>query len=408
MAAGVLSLAAVSGALWGYPRWRAADAPQAFATVEGDGDEARRVPVVLTPVTVRAFEERLVVQGNLEARNSATVSARIPGPVERVFVEEGDTVVAGETKLFQSDRIKVGRALDISRQGLGVAQCGLREKEANLERVEADLMKAEIDLRRFEKLYKDKAVSENALEEQQSRYKQTRAMLKHANSLVDLGKEQVGQAEAAIGIAQKTFEDSLVLAPITGSVSVRFLDPGETAGVGDPVLRIEDPSVVEVSAYLPARYYPRIVVGETRIRVRVYGVEVGEHVVTYKTPTIHPKLRTFEVKSVVADPPAGVVPGAMAQVEVLLVGREGLGVPASALQTRAGGQILFVVEDGRARMRSVETALETDGWVELPADALAEGTPVVTQGQFLLKEGTAVIVRDTPSSESAPQATGAA
>ncbi|NIA14698.1 MAG: efflux RND transporter periplasmic adaptor subunit [Nitrospiraceae bacterium] len=401
---GVLCLAAAGAALWGYPRWRSSGAARAFASVEESGGAERRVPVVLTPVLPRTFEERVVVQGNIEARTSATVSARIPGPVERIFVDEGDTVVAGETKLFQSDSLKLSRALDISRQDLAVARCGLREKEANLERVQADLAKAEIDIRRFEKLHEDKAVSSNALEEQQSRYKQTSAMLKHAMSLVDLGKEQVGQAETGIAIAQKNLQDALVVAPVTGSVSVRFLDPGETAGVGDPVVRIEDPSVVEVSAYLPAQYYPRIVIGDTRIRMRVYGVEVGEHVVTYKAPTIHPKLRTFEVKSVVKNPPEGVVPGAMAQIEVLLDKREGLGVPARALQTRAGRQIVFVVEDGRARMLAVETALETDGWVELSGDALSEGTRVVTQGQFLLKDGTAVAVRDAAAPESADRA----
>jgi RND family efflux transporter MFP subunit len=354
----------------------------------------RRTPVVVTAASTRLFEERLVVQGNLEAKDFAMVSARTPGTLEQLYVDEGDAVVASETRLFQVDAVKVTKALEVSKQELAVARCASQEKQANRERFEADLHKAELDYQRFQRLFKERVVSEDALEQQESRYKQASAMLKHAQSLVLLGVEQERQAEAAVAIAEKDLSDSLVVAPISGIVNQRFREVGETVEVGKPLIRIEDPSEVEVSAFLPAQYYPRVVEGETPVRVNVYGIDVGKRTVSYKSPTINPKLRTFEIKCIVSNPPKGVVPGAMAEIQVLLAQRERLGVPAEALQARGGASVLFVVDDGAARMIPVETGLDTDGWVEVTSGEVSESTPVITMGQYLVNDGSPVTVQE--------------
>jgi len=357
--------------------------------------EKRRVPVVLTPATRRTFEELAIVQGTLEAKTFATVAARVGGTIEKLFVEEGDTVVADETKLFQIDALKLQKTVEVRRQELAVARYARREKEANLERVEADLHKAEIDYHRYRRLHEDSVVPSDVVEQHESRYKQANAMRKHAQSLVDLGIEQEHQAEAALAMAEKDLRDALVYAPVSGVVSQRFREEGETADMGKPMLRIEDPSVVEVSAFLPAHYYARVVVGQTKVRINVYGVDVGDNVgISYKSPTIGPRLRTFEIKCVLHDPPEGVVPGAMAGIEVLLERHEGLGVPAGAVQERTGRNVVFVVKNNLASMVVVKTGLETEGWVELVDGAVREGAPVVSMGQYHIEDGTRVTVEE--------------
>ncbi|HOV76929.1 MAG TPA: hypothetical protein PLS24_02800, partial [Sedimentisphaerales bacterium] len=84
------------------------------------------------------------------------------------------------------------------------------------------------------------------------------------------------------------------------------------ANPGNPILRIDDLSVVEIAAFLPVQYYPQVAVGRTAINVRVGTIELKDLVVSYRSPTVDPKLRTFEVKCLVKDPPEGIVPGAMA------------------------------------------------------------------------------------------------
>ena len=357
----------------------------------------RHVSVVVTPVSQREFEERLATQGNVEAKTLANVAARISGTIEKLFVDEGDRVVSGKTRLFQVDRVKLQRAVEIKRQDLAVARCALQEKEANLEQIDADLYKAEIDLKRYQDLYKDRAVSSDALEQQQSRHKKTTAMKKHALSLIQLAKEQVRQAEIVLSIAQKDLSDSLIYAPISGTVSSKYQEVGEMAELGKLVLRIEDTSIVEVSAFLPAQFYTRIHTGKTPVQIKVSGVEIGTHAVSYKSPVIDPKVRTFEIKVLLKNPPQGVVPGAMATASVLLVQRKGLGVPAEVIQQRSGNSVVFMIENKQACMVEVKTGLETDGYVELMGNALPKGTPVVTRGQVFLNQGTPVTVTEEGS-----------
>ncbi len=53
---------------------------------------------------------------------------------------------------------------------------------------------------------------------------------------------------------------------------------------------------------------------------------------------------------------------------------------------------MFAVEDGQARLLPVETGLETDGWTEVTGGEVKAGMSIVTMGQFLLDDGTAVTV----------------
>lgn len=350
-------------------------------------------PVVVAAVQQRTFEQTLRTQGAVEAKRFALVSARVPGTLDAVLVDEGDPVRTGQA-LFGVDRLKLEKALEISRRDLAVAACGLREKQANLERVQADFGKARIDFERYGRLFEKKAVPADAVEAQESRYKQATASLSHARALVDLGQEQLHQAQAALEIAEKDLADAQGASPMDGVVSDRLHEPGETVGAGVPIVRIVDPNELEVSAFLPAAVYRQVTVGQTPVRVDVDGSRVGEMPVTYKGPTIHPKLRTFEVKGLLQDPPKDVVPGAMAHVEVLLASRQGLGVPAGSVQERVDGSVVFVVRDGTARQVVVTTGIESGGWIEILQGQVQEGDAVVTLGQDGLRQGAAVQVQE--------------
>ncbi len=358
----------------------------------GDGKQGavKTVPVVLTPVQSRAFEDRLTVQGNVEAKNKAVVTPRIGGPITGFYVDEGDRVEAEKTKLFQIDSLRVGKALEISKQDLALAECGQREAEANLERMQADFDKAETDYHRFKRLREQNAVTPDAMEQQESRYKQTAAGLKYAKTMKDVAKERVEQAKAALKIAERNFSDSLIYAPISGVISHRFQEPGESVDPNKPMVRIVDPSLLEISAFLPAQRYDAVKPSETQARIVVNGIDTGAHPIVYKSPTIEPTLRTFEIKCEISAPQEGVVPGAMADIHVLLETRTGLGVPTAAVVTRDNKKNVFVVENDTAKKVAVETGLESDGWTEIRA-GLTENTPVITMGQHLVDDGTPVI-----------------
>ena len=355
--------------------------------------EERAVPVVTTMPQARDFERVLLVQGNIEPKNFAVVSPRIPGTVVSIFVDEGDAVTAGETKLFQTDADNLKENVEIGRHNLTVAQCAKEQAIAGLENTSADLHKAKLDYERFTRLFEKEAVTADAFEQQESQYLQLQAAEKLARAQVNLAAAQEDQAEAALAIAQKNLADATIYAPINGNVSARLLEPGEMGSPGVPVLRIDDTTVVEVAAFLPAQYYPDIVSGQTLMRIQVAGIDVGRHAVTYKSPTINPKLRTFEVKCLLTNPPAGVAPGAMAQISIILESRRGLGVPSVAIQQRGGRNVVFIVRDNISHQVVVQPGIEMDGWTEVRDGEVNEQTAVVTMGQYMIEEGTRVAVQ---------------
>jgi len=353
----------------------------------------RRVAVVTTSAATRDFERSLVVQGNVEAKHFAMVAPRIGGTIEVIDVDEGDAVVAGQTTLFATDAVALEKNVQIARHALTVAECARRQAAANLDKTKVDFHKAKLDYERFSRLHAKEAVTDDAFEQQQSRYQQLEAAVTLAEAQVDLAAAQADQARAALAIAEKDLADTTISAPIDGTVSARLQEPGEMGDPGIPVLRIDDTSVLEVAAFLPAEYYAAIVPGQTTMRIDVSGIDIGRQVITYKSPTIEPKLRSFEIKCLLSDPPAGVAPGAMAQLVVVLESRQGLGVPAAALEQRGGRSVVFVVENETARQVPVTTGLESAGWTEILDSELAEGAAVVTMGQRMVEAGTSVTVQ---------------
>jgi RND family efflux transporter MFP subunit len=355
--------------------------------------EQQRIPVVTTQAVTRDFQRILAVQGNVEAKNSAFVSPRIPGTLESIFVDEGDTVVADETRLFQTDDANLKENLEISRHNLTVAESSKNKSMASIEKTKADLHKAKLDYERFKRLLEKEAVTADMFEQQESRYLQLQAVEKLDIAELNLAAAKEEQARASLAIAEKNLADATIYAPISGKVSSRMLEPGEMGNPGMPVLRIDDTTVVEVAAFLPAQHYADITSGQTSMKIQVGGIDIGQHAITYKSPTIHPKLRTFEVKCLLTNPPQAVAPGAMAQVSVILESREGLGVPSAAIQQRGGNSVVFTVKDNVSHQVTVQPGIEMEGWTEIRETQLSENTPVVTMGQNMIEEGTPVVVQ---------------
>lgn len=352
-------------------------------------DTVRALAVRVQPVAARDFERRLTVQGTLEAQNFANVASRADGNLDAIWVDEGDAVVAGETALFQIDPVGRENARTIAKQNLAVAQASLAVAEAAARKTEAEARKATLDFERYERLHQAGKVSDNEFESAEVAHAQAKAGRAVAEAQVDLAERQVKQADANLAIAEKNLADARILAPITGVVSARHAEPGEQMAVGKVVLRIDDLSVVEAAAYLPAQYYPEVEPGKTEFRLGVGGRAAGTHVVAYRSPVINPTLRTFEIKGKVAAADGLAVPGQMADLTIVFETRSGLGVPSASILTRNGKSIVFVAQDGKAAAREVQTGLQNDAWTEI-LSGLEAGESVVVEGQTQLRDGLAV------------------
>lgn len=324
----------------------------------------------------RTFERRITVQGTLQAKHFAIVSAQVTGRITALPVDVGDRVEAGKTVLFQIDPVTLRNALTAAEQQHAVAQ-------AALEVARIAEVKATRDYSRFKRLHDETRVTDNEFELYQMKSQQAAAQLA-------LAQAQVGQAMASVEIAKKNFADSTGFAPLTGIITARAHEPGELVTSGTRIVTLEDPSVIEAIAYLPAQYYADVVEGKTQARAVLAGRDAGLFTITRRNPSINPLLRTFEIRGILQSDRA--VSGAMVDITVVFSTQKGIAVPTTAIVLRNNTPCVFIIAEKQARLRKIKTGLENSGWTEI-VEGLRDHEAIVVEGQSQLEEGMHVSVR---------------
>lgn len=324
----------------------------------------------------RTFERRITVQGTLQAKHFAIVSAQVAGRITALPVDVGDRVEAGKTVLFQIDPVTLKNALTAAEQQEAVAQAAVEVARIAEE-------KATRDSARFKRLHDELRVTDNEFELYQTKSRQAIAQLA-------LAQAQLGQATASVAIAKKNFADSTGIAPLTGVITARAHEPGELVTPGTRIVTLEDPRVIEAIAYLPAHYYSDIVEGKTQARAFLAGRDAGFFTITRRNPSINPLLRTFEIRGILQSDQA--VSGAMVDITVVFATQKGIGVPTAAIVLRNNASCVFTVAGQQARLRKVKTGLENSGWTEI-TEGLQANEAVAIEGQSQLEEGMHVSVR---------------
>ncbi len=353
---------------------------------------AQTIPVTLENISQRDFKEILEVQGSVEATNIARVSPRVAGAIENIFVKEGDKVEAGKTKLFVIDPLKLEKTLEIRKQEVVIARLSLKEKEAQMKQVVADLEKAKLDSNRARLLWEDNSTSQDNYEKAQLKLKLSEASFEHTQTLIDLSREQLAKAQIALTIAEKDYSDSTVYSPLTGVVSEKLQEPGEMAATGKPIVVIKDPKDTEVTAYIPAEFYHKVIVEQTPVKIKSFMDIPEDASVTYKSPEISSDLRTFKIKCHSKNTNNLMVPGGLANLTLVLDTHTALAVPTSAIVNRNGGKAIFVVADGKAKLVMLKAGLENEGYTEVTSSELKAGDKVVVKGQHMVNDGQAVTV----------------
>lgn len=338
----------------------------------------------------RVFERRITVQGSLSSDESAVVSARTEGTLDGVFVNLGDVVQKGETKLFVVDPVALESRVLIAERNVDTAKAQLLVAEATANRARAEQKKAVVDFERYERLHQDGRVSDNEYELIAIQRESLDAAVAIAAATIELYKQQVAQFEAALVIAKRNLSDATVFAPINGTVGARFMEPGEHVKEGTEIIAINGLEKIKAIAYLPSPYYEDVVPGKTQFRLYVDKKDRGQFPVTAKSPAVDLKLRTFELRGMVENQ-VWAVPGKMADFEVVFESREGVAVPDEAILVRQAGKIVFVENQGEVREVVVETGLRNAGYTEI-LKGLTGGEHIVVEGQSQLYAGRKVTV----------------
>lgn len=332
------------------------------------------------------FEEAIIVQGSVRSKFTAAVASRLPGTIDALYADEGETVAAGQ-RLFQVDRVNLENRVAIAKDDCAVAAAARDEALAVREEAMAAHEKAVIDEARYARLYTvSGSVTKDVWEKAQLQLKSTTASVARANAAVATAEAKILQAATALRIAEKDLADSQGVAPFAGVLTKKLQEAGDYAEVGGAIFEIENPEVREVCFMVNADNYARVKVGETRLETS-FGQTL---VVSYRAPTVNPVSRTFEVRAVIqAD--ETVAPGMLCEAKIIFERRRGSAVPSGAVALREGRQVVFVVtEAGRVEAVPVEKGRTCGALTEVRNPEPLAGAAIVAEGMLLLNPGDEV------------------
>lgn len=197
-----------------------------------------------------------VFYGVLTSRDSELVSAKVDGSVKQLLVRPGQTVKAGMTIAVLDDsviakQVEEARAAEDSAQGALVQAGGIAAEQARLYRVQQSLLK-------------DRAVSRESVSS-------ARSAAAVAGSQVTIARAALARARAAREQLELLRDQTTVVAPIDGVVTSPKVTEGQMAGRGQPIVRISNPSHIQVRFAVSREHLDKIQRG-TRVRiVRVKG-----------------------------------------------------------------------------------------------------------------------------------------
>lgn len=366
--AALVLLLVVGGALRAVSARKAQQAALAAASAQKAQAVVELAATDVVKAEVRELAQGLAISGTLKAVNVALVKARVAGELQGLAVREGDAVKAGQV----------------------LARVDATETRARLKQAQeqSDSAKAQIDIAQRQwannKALVDQGfISKSALDTSWNNFVAAEANHKAALAAVDM--------------ARKGLDDTVLKAPISGVVSQRLAQSGERVGIDARVVEIVDLSRVELEATLSAADSLAVRIGQDA----TLQIEGSTRPIAAKVVRVNPSAQAGS-RSVLAylavSDPVGLRHGLFAQGQLATGRASSLAVPLSAVRTDKPAPYVQVVDGDKVAHRTVEPGARGEAgketWVAVAG--LQPGAVVLKGHVGALREGTAVRFTQVP------------
>lgn len=335
------------------------------------------LPVETAAVSVSDLSHYLNTTGEVIASAEADIAPKISGRVSSVNVSVGDRVSKGQT-LLSLESSEVGSTVAQSESAVGIARVNVLKAQ----QAQAD---AEQNYNRVNSLYQAQAVSKAQFEEAESTLTNSRYGLQ-------LAQEQLSQSEAALAGARQNLSNYTVTSPIAGEVAAVNIHSGEIAGPQATAITVVAMDTVKVKVNVPEGAINYVETGsEVKVSLDVLGKTVSGKVISVG-PKSDSSTRAFPVEISLDNGQGDIRPGMVASLKLPAgMSKGAVSVPADAVIERDGTYYVFVVENGLAREKQVQTGIITDQLAEIKS-GLSAGQVVIVNGNRLVNDGQKVKV----------------
>jgi len=338
--------------------------------------------------------DQLEAGGVVAAKETATLTSRIVAPVKEVRVHAGERVRAGDLLVVLDDKAMADQAR-AAEAAAGAAEQGLTVATSEQAAAVAERKLATVSHSRIASLHERRSATTQELDEAEARLSTALARAESASARVAQANAQLVAARAAADAATTTESFGLVKAPFDGLVTERLTDPGNLASPGMPLLRLDSTGAPHVDVRVDearVRYVREGDRVEVRFEEGAGASRAVEGIVTEIARAVTTDERAFMVEVSLPNDDT-LRTGTFARVRFRGASREALVVPATTIRHQGQLSTVFVVEDGVARLRLLQTGYEGADGVEVLA-GLARGEVIVNAPQPELTDGRRIVAHD--------------
>ncbi len=334
------------------------------------GAAGGRAPTVLgandvVEVKTGAIEAAILISGDLKPIEEIAVRARLEGDVTEVLVREGDRVSRGQTMVRFENAVQEGDRASAA---------------AEVESAKADVANAQWNADQSADLFKAGAIAERDL--------------RTAQQALAASQSRRAAAEARLKGASQVLEDTRIVAPTTGVVATRAVEPNEHVTRGATLVTVVRNDVLELEAALPSRQAADLKPGQA-VRFVANGRALEGRVARI-SPTINPANRTLTVYLQVPNP-RGEMRGntfATGRVVTRLV-KDAIVIPTTAVRQAVSGDKPFVyrIVDDKVDVASIELGVtDEESATAQVVSGLAVGDRIIVGNLGALGRGMPVRV----------------
>lgn len=342
-------------------------------TAIAEGASFQPPPEAVTTLIAKQepWDTTLRAIGTVTAIQGVTVSADLPGIVERISFDSGSAVRKGDL----------------------LVKLDTRQEEAQIKAAEAQLALARLQLDRISGLRQKGVTSQAELD-------QTSA--------------QLTQADARVGEIRAAIDRKTIRAPFSGILGIRQVNLGQYLDAGAPVVPLQTLDPIYVDFSVPQQEVGHLLSGtEVEVSAQGMGIEArGE--ITAVDAIVDPATRNVRVQASFANPEGRLRPGMFVEARVA-VGTSAAVVtlPASAISYAPYGNSVFIVEELKnpagqtyrgVRQQFVQLGATRGDQVAI-VSGVEPGEEVVSSGVFKLRNSAAVVVNNDvqPANDPAPR-----
>ena len=391
------------------------------------------VTVTLEPAVEKTDFQRYVrIVGSLAAYEKATLSNRVTGTVQKIYVDMG-VVVKPSQKLAEIESQRFRMAVEQARQVQQETLARLVLKEiptdetfnvdntSPVQKALADQSAAKNKYDRAETLYKQQLIKDFEWLDTQAVYRiaqtQVQATRDEARALLSTARE----ANAVMAMRQKDLDDSIIYAPdgqvphgdsvSNYRVAERRVSVGEYLREGTTLFVLVADDKLKLQARVPEGELSRVRLGQTiAFNVEAYGTRAFSGKITALDPTVEPASRIFMVEATVDNPEHLLRAGSFVQGRILTELQTVVMVPVDSLTSFAGVTKLFVTADDHGTLKAHQVEVmpgqQEGNLVEIPS-GVKPGDRIVTSGQTKLFDGSPVQLRTAATTGPATSSTQA-